>query len=69
LHLEKTSQSLRSDLAIAAGMRILLYQGSLSLNRNLENLVRAMSLIHVENVVLVLMGPGETKRKELQSLA
>jgi glycosyltransferase involved in cell wall biosynthesis len=28
-----------------------------------------MSLIHVENVVLVLMGPGEAKRKELQSLA
>lgn len=67
--LEKTSKSLRRDLNIAAGMRILLYQGSLSLNRNLENLVQAMSLIHVDDVVLVLMGPGEAKREELQSLS
>jgi len=67
--LEKTSKSLRGDLAIATEMRILLYQGSLSLNRNLENLVHAMSLIHVEDVVLVLMGPGEVKRKELHNLA
>src|SRR5262249_52670042 len=60
---------LRSVLGLAAQQKILLFQGSLSLNRNLENLVQAMALLTCQDVVLVLMGPGEAKRQELEEIA
>lgn len=56
---------LREKLGIPDGHFILLFQGSLSLNRNLENLICAMSMIEREDVTLVILGPGDEKRNEL----
>ena len=42
---------------------ILLFQGGLLPNRNLENLVKAMSQVNNENIVLVIMGDGSLKTK------
>jgi glycosyltransferase involved in cell wall biosynthesis len=60
---------LRQDLGIADNKRILLYQGALSINRNLENLVAAMALVETDDIVLVLMGPGSDVRQTLESIA
>jgi glycosyltransferase involved in cell wall biosynthesis len=60
---------LRQALSLGPDKVILLFQGSLSLNRNLENLVRAMEHVTSEDVVLVLMGPGDAKRAELTQIA
>jgi glycosyltransferase involved in cell wall biosynthesis/SAM-dependent methyltransferase len=62
-------KDLRSALGIAAEKKVLLFQGSLSLNRNLEPLVHAMALLTRQDVALVLMGPGEAKRQELEDIA
>lgn len=63
------SDILRKKLNIPKEKRILLFQGSLSLNRNLENLVEAMSLVKNKDVVLVVLGPGDEKREELMAIA
>ncbi|WP_461389167.1 glycosyltransferase [Desulfosporosinus fructosivorans] len=63
------SNILKTTLGIPENMKILLFQGSLSLNRNLENLVKAMALIARKDVVLVILGPGDEKRKELLNIA
>ena len=60
---------LRRDLNIPIGKRILLYQGSLSLHRNLENLVAAMARVEDDDIVLVMMGPGVDRRHELEAIA
>jgi glycosyltransferase involved in cell wall biosynthesis len=60
---------LRDDLGIESGKLLFLFQGNLSINRNLEALVEAMALVEAQDVVLVLMGPGETKRHELEGMA
>jgi glycosyltransferase involved in cell wall biosynthesis len=60
---------LRQALSLGSEKMILLFQGSLSLNRNLENLVQAMEYVKSEDVVLVLMGPGDAKRAELMEIA
>jgi glycosyltransferase involved in cell wall biosynthesis len=60
---------LRHDLQIPDGKRILLYQGSLSLNRNLEELVAAIAHVINDDIVLVLMGPGAEMRRKLERIA
>lgn len=39
--------------------RILLYQGGLSRGRNLDVLTKAMSFVHVKDLILVVLGNGE----------
>ena len=56
-------------LGLAASQRILLFQGRLSPNRNLEMLVRAMALVRRPETVLVFLGPDGGKRDELQEIA
>jgi glycosyltransferase involved in cell wall biosynthesis len=63
------STLLRQAFPIAENTRILLFQGSLSLNRNLEALVEAMAYVQSQDVVLVVMGPGEAKRRDLEGIA
>jgi glycosyltransferase involved in cell wall biosynthesis len=52
------SKQLNYDLEIPFEKQIILFQGGYAPTRNLENLVRAMSLIKNDKVVLVLLGPG-----------
>lgn len=61
--------TLREVLAIPEEKKILLFQGGLSPHRNLENLVSAMAWVTSQEVVLVLMGPGEEMRLELERMA
>ena len=49
---------LREKCGLSPAQRILLYQGGYAPNRNLEELVAALSFVRTENVVLVLMGFG-----------
>ncbi len=63
------ADALRRGLGIPAGTRIVLFQGSLSLNRNIEGLVRAMQHVRTPDTVLVVMGPGDEKRAELRAIA
>jgi glycosyltransferase involved in cell wall biosynthesis len=60
---------LRQDLRIPDDKRVLLYQGALSINRNLENLVAAMSLVENDEIVLAMMGPGMELRQQLEAIA
>lgn len=60
---------LRNSLGIGRQTRILLFQGGLAINRNLENLVASMAHVTAPDVVLVVMGPGDEKREELRILA
>ena len=60
---------IRDRLGLAASQRILLFQGRLSRNRNLEMLVRAMTLVRRPEMVLVFLGPDGGKRDELQEIA
>ncbi|MFY9341648.1 MAG: glycosyltransferase [Planctomycetota bacterium] len=64
-----SGNELRQELQIPARQRILLFQGGMSLNRNLEALVAAMGHVQRDDVVLVLMGPGNEKRRELEGIA
>jgi len=50
---------LREKLGLAATRRILLFQGGFAPHRNLEKLVAAMSHVKIEDVDLVMMGPGD----------
>lgn len=61
--------TLQYKLGIPNGFYTLLFQGSLSLNRNLENLVSAMGIVKRSDVALVIMGPGDQKRDELIKIA
>ena len=63
------SDLLRRNLGIGHDRRILLLQGGLSENRNLEDLVRSMAHVKTASAVLVIMGPGDAKREELKSIA
>jgi glycosyltransferase involved in cell wall biosynthesis/SAM-dependent methyltransferase/flagellar biosynthesis GTPase FlhF len=65
---EFLSNNLRDYFKLAKDQKILLFQGGLEKNRNLENLVQAMSHVKVSNLVLVFMGNGSLK-KTLESLA
>jgi glycosyltransferase involved in cell wall biosynthesis len=60
---------LRQDLHIPENKRILLYQGSLSLNRNLEDLIAAMAQLAKDDIALVMMGPGAEVRRKLERIA
>jgi glycosyltransferase involved in cell wall biosynthesis/SAM-dependent methyltransferase len=60
---------LHTACGIPANTRILLFLGALSLNRNLEALVAAMASVRTPDVVLVLVGPGDDKRRELEGIA
>ncbi len=60
---------LRTALGIPAAARILLFLGSLSLNRNLEGMVAAMAKVRRRDVAFVLVGPGAEKRAELEGIA
>jgi glycosyltransferase involved in cell wall biosynthesis len=60
---------LREDLRIPHDKRILLYQGSLSLNRNLEGLITAMAQVASDDIVLVMMGPGTDVSCKLKRIA
>jgi len=63
------SDLLRRKLGIALEHRIVLFQGGLSQNRNLGNMILAMSRVTVEDAVLVLMGPDGGIRSSLVELA
>lgn len=63
------TELLRNGLGIPKDRRILLFQGSLSVNRNLENLVAALPYVTTPDMVLVIMGPGDQKREELRLVA
>lgn len=63
------NRRLRDSLDIADNDKVFLYQGALSLNRNLEALVASMAYVASKDIVLVLMGPGEAKRVELEAIA
>ena len=59
----------RKIFPITQKQKIILYQGAISLNRNLENLVGAMATLKREDIVLILMGPDSGKLNELESIA
>jgi glycosyltransferase involved in cell wall biosynthesis len=66
----RRTNRLRESLGIPESMQILLYQGNIvSKIRNLENVIRAMTLIRRSDVALVLMGPDNGGGKDLVSLA
>jgi len=48
---------IRQRLRLGPETKILLFQGGLSVNRNLETLIRAMAQVETAAVALVLMGP------------
>lgn len=50
---------LREKLGISSHQKILLFQGALSINRQLESLVAAMALVKNPQIVLVIMGNGD----------
>lgn len=60
--------SLAERLALPPDSLVLLYQGGLSPNRNLENLVRSMSYVRDPRAVLVILGNGELRGKLLHSV-
>jgi glycosyltransferase involved in cell wall biosynthesis len=60
---------LRDALNLGEDRTIVLFQGSLSINRNLEPLVEAMAFVKDPSAVLVVMGPGAEKRRELEEIA
>ena len=55
------NDEIRKSLGLADTKKILLFQGSFNLNRNLDKLVLSMNLVANKNVVLVLMGSGDLK--------
>jgi glycosyltransferase involved in cell wall biosynthesis/SAM-dependent methyltransferase len=63
------SRLLHDSSGIAESLNLLLFQGSLSLNRNLENLVQAVSLVQHQDVGLILMGPDGGIRQQLLKIA
>jgi glycosyltransferase involved in cell wall biosynthesis len=67
--LPRKGDPLREDLRIPHDKRILLYQGSLSLNRNLEGLIAAMAQVASDDIVLVMMGPGTDVSCKLKRIA
>lgn len=68
LPLPRTSK-LRETFGFGDNIKLFLYQGGLSLNRNLEALAVSLAYVRDPNVVLVFMGPGDEKRRELEALA
>jgi len=60
---------IRDKLGLSVGHRILLFQGGLSPNRNLEALTRAIALVRQLEIVLVFLGPDGGKRRELEQIA
>ena len=60
---------IRERLHLPDSRRILLFQGALSLNRNLEDLTRAMAHVRTPDIALVFLGPGVEKRAELSEIA
>lgn len=66
----RRTNKLRESLGIPESMQILLYQGNIvSKIRNLENVIRAMTLIRRSDVALVLMGPDNGGGRDLVGLA
>lgn len=63
------SKKLREAFGLGDNVKLFLYQGGLSLNRNLEALAVALAYVRDPDVVLVFMGPGDEKRRELEALA
>ena len=55
---EEKYDLLRRQIGLDASRRILLYQGGMVANRNLEILVKAMSLLETQDVDLVFLGNG-----------
>lgn len=67
-NLVEKPKSLRLELGIPAGEKIIIYSGSITFNRGLEQLIE--SLQYLENYVLVLMGFGrESYLEELRMVA
>ncbi|MCC5664230.1 glycosyltransferase [Nostoc sp. CHAB 5784] len=54
---------LRKNLKIPLSKKILLFQGSLSENRNLENLIEAVALCEYQDFALVILGSGALREK------
>jgi glycosyltransferase involved in cell wall biosynthesis/SAM-dependent methyltransferase len=69
LHSVPRTTLLRDAFSLGENSLVFLYQGSLSLNRNLEALVESILFVKDPRVILVLMGPGVEKRIELEALA
>jgi glycosyltransferase involved in cell wall biosynthesis len=58
---------LKKTLNLPEKSRILLYQGGLTANRNLESLIEAMTFITNDCIVLVMLGNGDIKQKLIRA--
>jgi glycosyltransferase involved in cell wall biosynthesis len=58
--------SLVQQIGLPQKAKLLIYQGGLSPNRNLENLVRSMAYVRNAEAVLIILGNGEFKGKLLE---
>lgn len=66
--LVETDENLRSDLDIATDTKLLIYTGSVTINRGVELILKALQ--HLPHYALVTIGPwNETVKLELESLA
>ena len=61
------SNHLRDYFELTVDQKILLFQGGLERNRNLENIVQSMRYVTASNIVLIFMGNGSLK-ETLQNL-
>lgn len=66
--LVETDENLRSDLDIATDTKLLIYTGSVTINRGVELILKALQ--HLPHYALVTIGPwNEAVKLELESLA
>ena len=65
----RDSGELRAATGLPATVRILLYQGAMSLHRNLMEMVEGMALVQRRDVALVLMGPRSALGDRLEARA
>lgn len=57
------NKDLHNHFGIPASKKVLLFQGGITANRNLENLVRSIGLLRNEEIVLVMLGEGVLRRR------
>jgi glycosyltransferase involved in cell wall biosynthesis len=57
---------LTKHLGLPGDARLILYQGGLIPNRNLENLIRSMTYVRDKRVALIILGNGELQGKLLR---
>lgn len=60
--------SLTERLGLPGDSLVLIYQGGLSPNRNLENLIRSMTYVRDNRAILIILGNGELQGKLLRSV-